>query len=114
MPWQPVRLRVTALLAVLGVWSSGAQAQSAASARHSDPARVRSRVLAQGSIIQGAHGMAVDAAGKLWVASLTGRRLVQVDPDSGRILGECSLSDGVDAPDDVVVGPDGTLYFTAI
>ena len=108
MHWTAVRLQIAFFLCVL---TSVAHAQDAAQSSNS---QVRARVIASGSIIQGAHGMAVDPAGKLWVASLTGRRLVQVDPNSGRILGERGLSSSVEAPDDVVAGADGTLYFTSI
>lgn len=108
MHWTAVRLRIALCLCVL---SNAAHAEDTA---RSTDSQVRARVIASGSIIQGAHGMAADPAGKLWVASLTGRRLVQVDANSGRILGEHGLASGVDAPDDLVFGPDGTLYFTAI
>lgn len=60
----------------------------------------------------GANGIKVAEDGTLWIASVTSDLIVQVDPDTGRILQRIEVPDG-SGPDDVVFAPDGTMYWTA-
>lgn len=71
-------------------------------------------VLVRGAPLHGANGLRFDAADRLHVASLFGREIATLDPRSGEIIDRLTLSDGVETPDDLAVGPDGALYWTAI
>ncbi|AKT38083.1 hypothetical protein [Chondromyces crocatus] len=70
--------------------------------------------LAQGAALHSANGMAFDAAGDLHVASFLGNEIVKLRPSDGLVLGRIGKSDGVDGPDDITFGPDGSLYWTSI
>jgi streptogramin lyase len=59
----------------------------------------------------GANGVKVAGDGTLWIASLGSDVLLQVDPSSGRILGRVPTPAG-SGPDDVVIAPDGTMFWT--
>ncbi len=72
------------------------------------------RVLTEGAPIQGTNGIAVGPDGKLYVTSVSGREIVVMDRNSGRILERLGTGDGVETPDDAVFGPDGSLYWTAL
>ena len=72
------------------------------------------QVQAGGARLHSANGMAFDAAGRLHVASLLGSEVVQLDPQSGKVLGRVGRAQGVDGPDDVTFGPDGSLYWTGL
>jgi sugar lactone lactonase YvrE len=69
-------------------------------------------VLVSGAPLQGADGMAFDAQDRLFVASVPGREIVTMDPRSGRVVDRYGPDAGVQSPDDVVFGPDGSLYWT--
>jgi sugar lactone lactonase YvrE len=71
-------------------------------------------VFIQGAAIHGANGLAVDASGNLLVASVFGGELVALDSRTGKILERLGHATGVDGPDDVAVGPDGSIYWTDI
>lgn len=76
-------------------------------------------IFVRGADIHGANGLAVDASGRLLVASVFGGELVALDPQRGQILDRLGHDlggpgVGVDAPDDVAVGPDGSIYWTDI
>jgi len=50
---------------------------------------------------------------RLWVADYEGAQLLGVDSVSGRIVSRYGKADGLSsAPDDVAVGPDGSIYWT--
>lgn len=68
-------------------------------------------VLIEGSPIQGANGMAADPGAGIWVASVLGGRLVHLSV-TGKIKEVRGLELGVETPDDITFGPDGTQYFT--
>ena len=70
------------------------------------------QVFVRGAAIHGANGLAVDGRGRLLVASFAGGELVVLDGQSGRIVDRLGHELGVDAPDDVAVGPDGSIYWT--
>lgn len=69
-------------------------------------------LLVQGARVAGANGIAVDADGRLFVASVWGREIVVMDPETGEVLDRYGPDDGVQSPDDVAFGPDGSLYWT--
>lgn len=69
-------------------------------------------VLVRGAAIRMANGLAFDADDQLYVASFLGREIVVVDPDGGDILDRIGPDRGLDSNDDLVFGPDGSLYWT--
>ena len=72
-------------------------------------------VLVDGGPIAGStNGMFFDADNNLWVASVFGRTITKIDPETGEILETLDESDGVLTPDDLTFGPDGTMYWTEI
>jgi sugar lactone lactonase YvrE len=70
--------------------------------------------MVRGAPIHGANGLAVAPDGHLLVASVFGGELVALDTHSGAIAYRLGHADGVDGPDDVAVGPDGSIYWTDI
>ena len=72
------------------------------------------KVFVRGAAIHGANGLAVDGAGRLLVSSVFGGELVAIDPVTGKILERIGHAAGVDGPDDVAVGSDGSIYWTDI
>jgi len=70
--------------------------------------------LVQGAPIHGANGIMFDDNDQLYIASVVGREIVVMDPKSGRIFQRLGTDIGVDVPDDLAFGPDGSLYWTSI
>jgi sugar lactone lactonase YvrE len=70
------------------------------------------KVLARGAPIHGANGLAFNADDRLFVASVMGPEIVVLDPHNGRILERYGPDAGVQNPDDLAFGPDGSLYWT--
>jgi len=66
-----------------------------------------------GAALPGANGLAIDRAGDLVVANAAGSRITVVDPRDGSVVDTLTAaSAGVTYPDDVAVGPDGSVYWT--
>jgi len=73
----------------------------------------RERVLVEGApLVGGSNGMFFDADNNLYVAQVWGRSISKLDPETGEILEHLGPADSVFLPDDVTVGPDGTLFWT--
>ncbi len=72
------------------------------------------RVLVDGAPIQGSNGLAVGPDGHLYVASVAGREITVVNRFTGAVIDRLGAEIGVEAPDDVAFGPDGSLYWTGI
>jgi sugar lactone lactonase YvrE len=70
-------------------------------------------VLARGAALHGANGMMFDRHDRLHIASVTGREIVAMDPQSGAVLDRLGPDRGVEGPDDLTFGPDGALYWTS-
>lgn len=52
--------------------------------------------------------------GRLWIADYAGNQLLVADAETGGILARFGAEAGVTGgPDDLVLGPDGTVYWTA-
>lgn len=87
---------------------------AASGARPDHPAGYTTRVLIRGAPIHGSNGLAVDTHGRLLVASAIGGELVAVNRHTGQVLRRFGHATGVDSPDDVAIGPDGSIYWTDI
>lgn len=72
-------------------------------------------VFADGGVMAGStNGISFAPDGTLWVANVLGATITQIHPDTGEILSRLTAADGVLFPDDVVVGPDYSIYWTDI
>ena len=69
-------------------------------------------VLGEGGDVRMANGAAFDAEDRLYIASLFGREILVFNSRTGEWLRSIGHDQGVDGPDDLVVGPDGTIYWT--
>jgi DNA-binding beta-propeller fold protein YncE len=72
------------------------------------------RVLARGGPLHGSNGLYFGPDGYLYIASCFGASIIVMDPDSGHIVRRINLAEGMNAPDDLTFGPDGSFYWTAI
>jgi sugar lactone lactonase YvrE len=72
------------------------------------------KVLVRGAPIHGANGLMFDASDRLHIASDVGREIIVMDPETGQILDRLGPDRGVESPDDLAFGPDGSLYWTAL
>jgi N-acetylneuraminic acid mutarotase/sugar lactone lactonase YvrE len=69
-------------------------------------------VLVQGSQLHAANGIYFDSDDRLHICAGMGGEIVVMDRETGEILDRYGTD--VDSPDDVVIGPDGSLYWTDI
>lgn len=102
---------VAAALVIAAVAPAASAAPGAPAPATADSRRPL-RVFIHGAAIHGANGLAIDGHGRLLVASVFGSEIVALNARTGRILER--LNNGVDGPDDVAVGPDGSVYWTDI
>ena len=72
------------------------------------------RTVVEGAALRAAQGIIFDDQDVLHVASLDGRQIVVMDPETGEMLDTFGPEIGVDVPDDLIFGPDGSLYWTAL
>ncbi|TVQ10088.1 MAG: hypothetical protein EA361_14515 [Bacteroidetes bacterium] len=72
------------------------------------------RVIAKGAPIHGANGINFGPDGNLYIASVAGREIIVMNKLNGKIIKRLGPDQGVDVPDDLVFGPDGSLYWTEI
>ena len=75
---------------------------------------VVSKVLVRGAPIHGANGMAINAQGRIYVASVFGREIVIVNSRTGRIVKRLGPDEGFNGADDLTFALDGSLYWTDI
>ena len=71
----------------------------------------RTELLIPGSAMHGVHGLAFDAAGELYGASLAGYSIYRIHRDTGEVTTE--IGPHVGNSDDLAFGPDGMLAWTA-
>jgi sugar lactone lactonase YvrE len=64
--------------------------------------------------INGANGIRFDSDGTLYVGSVNDGTLYRLDPETGEILEKLVADMGIQAPDDLTIAPDGTLYVVNI
>ena len=72
------------------------------------------KIIAHGSPIHGANGIIFDSKDMLYIASIFGREIILMDPETGQIVERLGREYGIDGPDDLIFGTDGSLYWTAI
>lgn len=72
------------------------------------------KVLVRGAATHGANGIMFDAQDQLHIASVAGREILIMEPNTGRITARLGPEVGVEAPDDLAFGPDGSIYWTSI
>ena len=72
------------------------------------------KVLVQGALIRGTNGIMFDSRDQLYIASVNEQEIIVMDPVSGEILERIGNENGVQGPDDLAFGPDGSLYWTDI
>ncbi len=70
--------------------------------------------LANGATLHGANGIDIGPDGNLYIASVVGQEIVVMNKENGTIVNRLGKESGVIAPDDLVFGPDGSLYWTDI
>lgn len=85
---------------------------SHAASRSADGAYIRSSI-GLGSPLHATNGIRVGRDGKLYVASVLSRSITAVDRDKGEILATFGVERGVESPDDLAFGPDGSIYWTS-
>jgi sugar lactone lactonase YvrE len=66
-----------------------------------------------GAELPSTNGIYFNAEDDLFVASVVGRSITQLDPCSGRIITRFGSEQGVEAPDDLIFDSAGNLYWTA-
>lgn len=68
--------------------------------------------LASGAVLKGANGMNFAPDGNLYVASFIAKEIIVMNKQTGDIITRLGEEMGVNSPDDLVFGPDGSLYWT--
>lgn len=68
-------------------------------------------VLVTGAHIHSPNGIKVGPDGNLYVASIFEQAILVLDPDTGEILNRLGAEVGVDGPDDLTFGSDGSIYY---
>ena len=89
-----------------------ASPRSAAAPACLEPPSSGGKVLVRGAPIHGANGIIFDRADRLFIASVWGGEIVVMDPRTGKIIKRLGSEVGVQGPDDMAFGPDGSLYWT--
>ena len=78
------------------------------------PFEAKENVFVQGSPIHGANGIMFDSNDRLHIASVFGREILVMDVETGEIQDRLGVEVGIEGPDDLAFGPDGSLYWTSI
>ncbi len=60
----------------------------------------------------GSNGLVFDGT-DLWLADYFGGQLLRLDATTGRVLERLNADDGIAAPDDLVIAPDGSVIYTS-
>ena len=104
-----------ALLALLYVASPFAVASpTESSGYHGSAGRhVHAQQLVRGAKLPSTNGIYVNDQDELFVTSVVGRSITQLNPRNGRVIRTLGPAQGVEAPDDLVFDHAGNLYWTA-
>jgi sugar lactone lactonase YvrE len=76
--------------------------------------KVLVKEIATGAVIKGANGINFGPDGNLYIGSVNGQEIIVMNSQNGKILNRLGPDMGVTTPDDLVFGPDGSLYWTDI
>jgi sugar lactone lactonase YvrE len=68
--------------------------------------------IVKGAVLHGTNGLNFGPNGNLYVASFLGQEIVEMNKQDGSIIKRIGRDMGVNSPDDLVIGPDGSLYWT--
>ena len=77
-----------------------------------EPAAWTVTVLAEGGPLHATNGMYFGPDGRLHVVSASSATVAAIDPESGAVLERWGPEEGVQGPDDLTFGPDGSVYWT--
>jgi len=99
------KMRFSVSLLVLASYATGTVAEAAEV--------IGAEVFVQGAkLVGGSNGMFFDDTNHLYVAQALGRSISLIDPETGDIIDQLGLEDGLFFPDDVTVGANGDLFWT--
>lgn len=73
---------------------------------------LQAEVFVTGAPHSSANGIYCGPDGNLYIASVGGHEILVMDPETGAVLKRLGEEVGVTSPDDLVFGPDGSLYWT--
>lgn len=77
-----------------------------------EPFEAEGKYMVQGAPIHGANGIYFDSDNMLHIASISGREIVVMNPETGEIIERLGVEKGVEGPDDLIIGLDGSVYWT--
>ncbi len=77
-----------------------------------EPAEATVTVLAQGGLLHATNGLYFGPDGRLYVGSASSAAVAALDPETGEVLERWGPEEGVRGPDDLTVGPDGSVFWT--
>jgi sugar lactone lactonase YvrE len=70
--------------------------------------------ISTGANTHGVNGITIGADGNLYIASFLAKEILVMNKQNGKIVNRIGFDKGVKSPDDLVFGPDGSLYWTDI
>lgn len=71
------------------------------------------RTIAWPTKLRSSNGINFDNNDQLYVASVLESTISKINPRNGKVVEKLGSGQGVETPDDLTFGPDGTLYWTA-
>ena len=77
-----------------------------------EPAEATVTVLAQGGPLHATNGLYFGPDGRLYVGSASSAAVAALDPETGEVLERWGPEEGVRGPDDLTLGPDGSVFWT--
>ncbi len=107
-------LLISTLLLVLSACKEAPKTVDSSSAPPTTVEKDIKKPFIKGAFFEGANGVFFDKNDRLHVASVTGRKIAVVDTKTGAILETLGTEQGIEGPDDLTFGPDGSIYHTSI
>ena len=77
-----------------------------------EPTEATVTVLAQGGPLHATNGLYFGPDGRLYVGSASSAAVAALDPETGEVLERWGPEEGVRGPDDLTLGPDGSVFWT--
>ena len=72
------------------------------------------KTVVKGATLHSANGFYFDSNDRIHMANLISHEVHTLDSVTGELLATIDMEDGVITPDDIIVGPDDAVYWTAI